>query len=70
MAEAQQSDIVMPSDVAVPNELDTVYERFTKDWDHLNFVQHSIAYARKEELSGQIAECSTEDFALAVQISP
>ena len=35
----------------------------------LDFVQHSIAYARKEDLSGRITDCSAEGFALAMQVS-
>ena len=47
---ALQSDIFMPCDVTVPGQLEAVYERIAKDWGRLDFVQHSIAYARKEDL--------------------
>ena len=60
---ALQSDIFMPCDVTVPGQLEAVYERVTKDWGRLDFVQHSIAYARKEDLHGRITDCSAEGFA-------
>src|SRR5579863_10125657 len=52
LAAALQSDIVMPCDVTAPGQLDAVFERIAKDWGQLDFVQHSIAYARKEDLQG------------------
>ena len=64
-----ESNIVMPCDVTVPGQLEAVYERIAKDWGRLDFVQHSIAYARKEDLSGRITDCSAEGFALAMQVS-
>ncbi len=50
----------MPCDVTVPGQLDAVYERISTDWGRLDFVQHSIAYARKEDLHGRITDCSAE----------
>ena len=69
LAEALHSDIFMPCDVTVPGQLEAVYERIAKDWGRLDFVQHSIAYARKEDLGGRITDCSAEGFALAMQVS-
>ena len=69
LAEALNSDIFMPCDVTVPGQLEAVYERIAKDWGRLDFVQHSIAYARKEDLHGRITDCSAEGFGLAMQVS-
>ena len=69
LATALQSEIFMPCDVTVPGQLEAVYERIEKKWGRLDFAQHSIAYARKEDLSGRITDCSAEGFALAMQVS-
>jgi enoyl-[acyl-carrier protein] reductase I len=69
LAEALQSPIIMPCDVTAPGQLEAVFERIGKDWGRLDFVQHSIAYARKEDLSGRITDCTAEGFALAMQVS-
>jgi enoyl-[acyl-carrier protein] reductase I len=69
LADALQSTIFMPCDVTVPGQLEAVYERIAKQWGRLDFAQHSIAYARKEDLSGRITDCSAEGFALAMQVS-
>jgi enoyl-[acyl-carrier protein] reductase I len=69
LAEALGSTLVLPCDVTVPGELEAVYEHIAKQWGRLDFAQHSIAYARKEDLSGRITDCSAEGFALAMQVS-
>ena len=69
LAEALNSDIVMPCDVTVPGQLEAVYQRITSEWGRLDFVLHSIAYARKEDLHGRITDCSAEGFGLAMQVS-
>lgn len=69
LAEALGSTIVLPCDVTVPGELEAVFERISNQWGRLDFAQHSIAYARKEDLSGRITDCSAEGFALAMDVS-
>jgi enoyl-[acyl-carrier protein] reductase I len=69
LAVALQSDIFMPCDVTVPGQLEAVYERIEKQWGRLDFAQHSIAYAPKEDLSRRITDCSADGFALAMLVS-
>jgi enoyl-[acyl-carrier protein] reductase I len=69
LAVALQSEIFMSCDVTVPGQLEAVYERIAKDWGRLDFVQHSIAYARKEDLHGRITDCTAEGFAVAMAVS-
>ena len=69
LARALQSEIFMPCDVTAPGQLEAVFGRIAQDWGRLDFVQHSIAYARKEDLSGRITDCSAEGFAIAMNVS-
>jgi enoyl-[acyl-carrier protein] reductase I len=69
LAEQLGSSIVLPCDVTLSGQLDAVYERIAKDWGRLDFVQHSIAYARKEDLHGRVVDCSEEGFAFAMCVS-
>jgi enoyl-[acyl-carrier protein] reductase I len=69
LAEALDSKIVCPCDVTVPGQLEAVYERITRDWGRLDFVIHSIAYARVEDLHGRIIDCSADGLAFAMQVS-
>ena len=69
LAEAPESNICIPCDVTVPDQLEADYARIAKDWGRLDFAQRSIAFARKEDLFGRITYCSAEGFALAMNIS-
>ena len=69
LAQTLQSEIVLPCDVTVPELIDAVYERIRKQWGRLDFLLHSIAYARAEDLHGRIVDCSAEGFAFAMQVS-
>jgi enoyl-[acyl-carrier protein] reductase I len=69
LAEALHSEIIMPCDVTAPGQLDEVYRRVARDWGRLDFVLHAIAYARKEDLSGRVIDCSADGFSLAMQVS-
>src|SRR6187397_3578463 len=43
LARALESPIVMPLDVNNPGQMEAVFERITKEWGKLDFVEHSIA---------------------------
>ncbi len=66
LARGLQSEIFMPCDVTAPGQLEAVFGRIAEDWGRLDFVQDSIAYARKEDLSGRITDCSADGFAIAM----
>ena len=40
-----------------------------RTWGRLDFVLHSIAYARAEDLHGRLVDCSADGFAFAMQVS-
>jgi enoyl-[acyl-carrier protein] reductase I len=63
------SGIVLPCDVAVDGQLEAVFEKIATKWGRLDFVLHSIAYARADDLHGRIIDCSADGFAFAMQVS-
>ncbi len=69
LAEALGCSIVAPCDVTVAGQLDAVYEQITRQWGRLDFLLHSIAYAKAEDLHGRIIDSSAEGFAFAMQVS-
>jgi len=69
LAEALGCSIVAPCDVTVAGQLDAVYDQITRQWGRLDFLLHSIAYAKAEDLHGRIIDCSAEGFAFAMQVS-
>jgi enoyl-[acyl-carrier protein] reductase I len=69
LAQALQSEIVLPCDVTVSGQIDAVFARVEKQWGRLDFLLHSIAYAKAEDLQGRIIDCTAEGFAFAMQVS-
>jgi enoyl-[acyl-carrier protein] reductase I len=63
------SEIVLPCDVTVDGQLEAVFAAVERKWGKLDFVLHSIAYARVEDLHGRVIDCSAEGFAFAMQVS-
>ncbi|PTQ11855.1 enoyl-[acyl-carrier-protein] reductase FabI [Sphingomonas oleivorans] len=58
-----------PLDVEKDQQLDALFRRITESWGRLDFLLHSIAYCRKEDLHGRVVDCSREGFAQAMDIS-
>jgi enoyl-[acyl-carrier protein] reductase I len=69
LAEQLESSIVLPCDVREPGQLRTVFSQIEKEWGHLDFLLHSIAYATKEDLHSRITDCSQAGFAMAMDVS-
>lgn len=56
-------------DVAVPGQLEAIFERIHNQWGTLDILVHSIAFAPKEDLQGGLLNCAAEGFAKAMDIS-
>ena len=69
LARAVEAPICLPCNVANAGELDAVFEAIRDSWGRLDFLFHSIAWARKEDLHGRLADCSAEGFAESMLIS-
>ncbi len=63
------AEIFLPCDVAVPGQIDAVFEAIREKWGRLDLVFHSIAWARKEDLHGRLTDCSADGFAESMLIS-
>lgn len=61
--------ILLPCDVSVPGQLEAVFAAITAKWGRLDFLFHSIAWARKEDLHGRLVDCSAQGFAESMLIS-
>ncbi len=69
LAATLHSKIVLPCDVTVPGQLESTFEEISSKWGRLDFVLHSIAYARAEDLHGRLVDCSADGLAFAMQVS-
>src|SRR6185369_7396110 len=61
--------LVLPLDVAVAGELESVLDAIARAWGRLDILVHSIAWAPKDDLRGGLVDCSAEGFAKAIDVS-
>jgi enoyl-[acyl-carrier protein] reductase I len=69
LADELGAELLLPCDVAVPGELDAVFDTIRNTWGKLDIVFHAIAWARKEDLHGRLTDCSAEGFSESMLIS-
>lgn len=69
LAETIPNSIILPCNVTVDEEIDTLAAQLKEEFGVLHGLVHSIAFAKTEELDGLYADTSRAGFALAHDIS-
>lgn len=69
LAEQIEADIFEPLNVSKEEEMDALFEKIEEKWGKLDFIVHSIAFARLEDLHGRVIDCSADGFAESMDIS-
>lgn len=69
LARALEAPITAPLDVAMPGQLEAVFEQIERRWGRVDILVHSIAFAPKEDLRGGLLDCSADGFAKAMDVS-
>jgi enoyl-[acyl-carrier protein] reductase I len=69
LARELQAPIFLPLDVQKTGQLETVFEQVSRTWGGLDIALHAIAFAPKEDLQGQLLNCSAAGFGLAMDVS-
>ena len=69
LARALEASITGAMDVAMPGELEALFDQVRQKWGRLDILVHSIAYAPLEDLRGGLLDCSAGGFAQAMDIS-
>jgi enoyl-[acyl-carrier protein] reductase I len=70
IAEQTGSNLVMPLDVGVDEQIDTVFEALGKEWGALDTIVHAVGFAPREQLEGEFADViDREGFRIAHDIS-
>src|SRR3546814_7401083 len=62
LAREVTAPIFAPCDVSAPGQLEAVFAEIRDRWGRLDFLFHSIAWARKEDLHGRLTDCSAAGF--------
>lgn len=69
LARQLEAPIVVPLDVAVPGQMEAVFEQITERWGELDFVVHSIAFAPRDTLAGRVTDAPLDGFLKTMEIS-
>ena len=69
LAESIGSDILIPCDVANPDDVDAAFATIRDAWGGLDFLVHAIAFSDKTELNGRFVDTSRENFARTLDVS-
>jgi enoyl-[acyl-carrier protein] reductase I len=70
LAAQTKSDILIPCDVSSDEQIDAVFSHLDDFWDGLDIIVHSVAFALREQLSGNFVDVTTrEGFRVAHEIS-
>src|SRR4030067_257934 len=70
LAAQTKSDILIPCDVSSDEQIEAVFSRLDDYWDGLDIIVHSVAFALREQLSGNFVDVTTRDgFRIAHEIS-
>lgn len=69
LAESVGSKLVMPCDVIDDISMDNVFSEIDKTWGKMDFLVHSIAFARKSELANRYVDSVRKDFLRSMDVS-
>lgn len=69
LARELDAAILLPCDVQHEGELDAVFRHLTETWGRLDIALHSIAFAPKADLQGNLVDSSAAGFGLAMDVS-
>lgn len=69
LAETTKSKLVLECDVTKDSDIEGLFQKLDEQWGNIDFVVHSIAFSKKEELIGKYVDTSSENFLTTMQIS-
>ncbi len=69
LAATVNSPLVLPCDVTRSSDLDAVFGAVAEEWDGLDILVHSVAYAPPATFERPFVDTTAEDFATALNIS-
>jgi len=69
LAESVNSEIILPCDVGDDASIDATFAEIEKQWGHIDFVVHGIAFSDKKELDGLYLDTTRENFKRTMDIS-
>ncbi len=69
LAKEIESPLVLPCDVGDESALQGAFDRIGKEFGHIDFLVHSIAYAEKADLNNPLIATTRDNFLKSMEIS-
>ena len=69
LAKQLEAQVMLPLDVRDDAQMDTLFAEIKTKWGKLDFLQHAIAFAPKQDLQGNFSDVSRAGFLEAMDIS-
>jgi enoyl-[acyl-carrier protein] reductase I len=69
LAEEMNSKLIISCDVTQENDVAATFDAYKKIYPTLDFVIHAVAFANREDLSGEFSNVSREGWDLALGVS-
>ena len=69
LAKELEAQFLLRCNVAAEGELEAVFKTLGDAWGGVDIVFHAVAWARKDDLHGRLADCSSEGFAESMLVS-
>jgi len=69
LAESVNAAAILPCNVTSDDEIKAVFTELARVWEGVDIIVHSVAFANREELKGNILGTTREGFAIAMDIS-
>jgi enoyl-[acyl-carrier protein] reductase I len=69
LAESLGARLIEPCDANSDEQIEALMQRVREEWGHLDMLIHSVAFAKKQELSGSYLNTSRAGFLLALETS-
>jgi enoyl-[acyl-carrier protein] reductase I len=69
LVEPLEPSIFLPCNVQDDAQIDEAFEAIGKQWDKLDILIHCLAFANKDDLSGDFSKTSRQGFTQALEIS-
>ncbi|MFQ5655014.1 MAG: enoyl-ACP reductase, partial [Planctomycetota bacterium] len=69
LVEEISGDFLLPCDVTRDSDVEALFGHVRGSWGGLDFLVHSLAFARREDLEGEFVATSREGFQVAQEVS-
>lgn len=63
------TNLYLPCDVTEEGSLESVFDTLKENWGSIDFVLHSMAYAKQVDLHGRVVDISRDGLSMALDIS-